>query len=310
MLTVMRDRYVKGHPHGERCYELPIGRALTRTYSTDAHFVQYTSDSHARLNRDSGVPATMHAIVFDVDCSHSHGTNEKTPNGWSAHIFCSLSRLFADHPDGYWYDTKGGGRIVYRLPCVQTIATPEDAVQWRQDYAVTLAYLERKYAIVADVACSDWTRLFRLPRATREGSKVPESRWTCGDLDSIGALSIEPTADDLALAKSRSKAFAVVNRLDYSPSGSSEGFLFRLMSNRGLIVRPWKNGAYIVECPRHELHSCGKVGDGSTVLYPPASGKRTGAIHCLHAGCSNLTLSDWLSEFSEQELKGAANEKS
>lgn len=304
MITVMRNRYVKSYPHGEACYDVTLAKALTRPFTTDAHFVQYTSPAKARLNRDSGVTATMHVIVFDVDCSHTHGTQEDTPGGWRARMFCALSALLKDHPGGYWYETRGGGRIVYRLPSASTIASADDAVEWRKDYAISLAYLARKYGIHADAACADWTRLFRLPRATREGNSQPETRWACGDVNNIDALKIEPTSEDLATARASSKAFDIVKQLDYRSNGDSKGLLFHLCRIRGLLIAERKN-AYVIKCPRHEQHSCGKVGDGSTMLYPPAAGKTAGAIHCLHAGCSNMSLKDWMSLFSEHEINEA-----
>lgn len=218
-------------------------------------------------------------------------------------MFCALSRLFADHPGGYWYETRGGGRIVYRLPAPQEITCYHDAQEWRRDYAVTLAHLEREYGIVGDQACSDWTRLFRLPHATRDTQ--PEQRGSFGNPHAIGVLAITPTAEDLTLAKSRSKAFEPERRVDYRPSGDGRGLLYHLLGNRGLLLRPWRNGAYIVKCPRHEQHSCGKLGDGSTVLYPPASGKPFGAVHCLHAGCANVTVRGWLDQFSAREVEAA-----
>lgn len=300
----MRTKYVASAPRGELCYELDLGRAFTRPFRTDAHFVQYTSPAKRRLNRDSGVVPTMSVIVIDVDCKHSHGTASATPEGWRSHMFCALSRLFADHPGGYWYETKGGGRIVYRLPAPQTITCYHDAQEWRRDYAVTLAHLENTYGIVGDQACSDWTRLFRLPHATRDGGTTPEQRWSYGSPNDIRALNIVPTTADLTLAK-RSKAFEPARTVDYRPSGDGRGLLYHLLGNRGLLLRPWRNGAYIVKCPRHEQHSCGTAGDGSTVLYPPANGKPIGAVHCLHAGCANMTVRGWVDVFSLREVEEA-----
>src|SRR5262245_28005903 len=86
-LTVMRDRYVRGwpsHDKGERVYASSPATALTRDYSTDAHFAAYTAPTPRRLTSSAlgHTDITMHLIVFDVDDPATHGTSEPAADEW------------------------------------------------------------------------------------------------------------------------------------------------------------------------------------------------------------------------------------
>ena len=74
----------------------------------------------------------------------------------------------AAHPNPYYYETRGGGRIVYVQAEPTVLRSQADAIAWRQEYAIAVAHLARVFGIVADPACSDWQRHYRLPRATRQ----------------------------------------------------------------------------------------------------------------------------------------------
>ena len=127
-----------------------------------------------------------------------------------------------------------------------------------------------------------------------------------GDPGDIGALTFVPDAADVEAAKKKSKAFSGATRLDFTASqGDGRGVLYHALRARGALVKPHGKGAFVIRCPRESHHSCGKTGDGSTLLYPPANGEHVGAIHCLHGHCSNLTTRDWMREFSKSELESA-----
>lgn len=312
----MRNRYVRSWPDkpgcaaGERAYELPIADALTRAYAADAHFVQYTSPQLRRLNLEAlsqGVAATMGLVVLDVDCAETHGSAECAPESWRLELRAKMAALHDVHPGPYYYETKNGARIMYRLPAPAVIASGEDGRLWSQYYALLTAYVARRFAIEADPACGDWQRLFRLPRATREGAAAPESWLVVGDASAIGALSFEPSADDIGEAMANSKAFHVGRIASFTPDTTSDGYglLYHALRNRGHIIRQRSGAGYLVVCPRDAQHSSGKPGDSSTVLYLPAAGEQVGAIHCKHAHCVDLTPRDWVREFSLAELDAA-----
>jgi hypothetical protein len=311
-ITVIRDRRVPGWPkyeHGERAYVLPLGAALMREYSTDAHFTQYVTPIRRRLNGDAleqleGVE--LGVIVFDIDCPAVHGTSEPAPQEWRDDLRSKLEALAQVHADPFVYFTRGGARVVFAQSTPTVLRARDDAQKWRREYAITLAYFERRFGLVFDAACADWTRLFRLPRVVREGGR--REQWPIlGDETRIGALLIDATAEDIALARSRSKAFDKARVRDLAPSSTSDGYglLFHALNARGDIGREHGSGAFLVRCPNEAQHSCGVTGDGSTVLYLPASSEEIGAIHCLHGHCANNRVRDWLRLFSDAELEQA-----
>ena len=311
MITIMRDRFTRGwprHERGDRAYVLPLSPALTRDYRTDAHFAAYVTPNGRRLTREAlevldGVELTT--LVFDVDCGEVHGSKEPAPERWRAELMDRVKALATAHPDPYVYMTRGGARIVYRLDATFVLHTVDDAREWSQRYAIAIAYLGRSFGIVADPACADWQRLYRLPHATRDRGGKPE-RWpTYGDPSAIGAFTFEPSVADIETAKENSKAFGERHVLDFTPcTADGLGVFFHALRARGDIIRQ-RGNAFVVRCPNESEHSCGRTGDGSTLLYRPALGKDLGAIHCLHGHCAGMRIRDWLCLFGDSELASA-----
>lgn len=294
MISVMRNRYVRALPrYGERVYPLSVGYAMRRAYTSDAHFVAYTSALGRRLSRESlthGAVATIGIIAIDVDCPDVHGTSDDAPPTWRAETLGIVRAIASDHGAPYYYETRGGARLIYRLPVPSWISTPDDESQWSLDYLVTLAYLRRRYGLRGDVACADWTRLYRLPRATR--GDAPECRATRGDPDRIAELHISPESRDLAAARevhrpSRQPAYAEVPR-----DVATRCRLYTALRARGDILGR-RGNAWVIRCPRNAEHSSGRPGDGSTLLYPPPADSGDGRIHCLHAGCRGVRWPEW-----------------
>ncbi|MDB4988673.1 MAG: helicase, phage-associated protein [Myxococcaceae bacterium] len=313
-VTVMRDRYVRswpdkpGKPAGERSYVMPLGKALTRSYTSDAHFTSYASPVGRRLSRDalSQTPVQMTCVVFDVDCDETHGSSQPAPEEWRQQLRAKMAGLHEDHPSSYFYETRGGARIVYTLSTSVVLTGPPDEAQWRQQYAVALAYLARRYGIRGDPACGDWTRLFRLPCATRDPAIGPECRLVVGDAGCIGPMMIKATTADVLAAKRATKVFDDRRVLSFEPSGViGDGLLFHALSARGYVARQHDAKSYVVRCPNEAEHSSGHTADGSTLLYRSAAGEEVGAICCLHAHCSGLRVQDWLKMFSRSELDAA-----
>lgn len=316
-VTVLRNKFVRGFPdppgvpEGERGYPMTLAKALNRPFTSDAHFAQYTARSmNRRLSGaalTNGVVAGIDVFVLDVDCEETHGKPEPAPESWRMDMRQKMHALYEAHPDAYYYETKGGARIVYRMPERFKIETQEHAKIWAQRYAVILAYMERRFSIVADPACADWTRLFRLPHATRTPGAAPEDWVAIGDADNVGTLEVEASVEDLSVAMSRSKLFTVRQDLNLTPcTADGHGLLFHALQARGYVLRERPGGGYFIKCPRESQHSSGKTGDTSSILYLPAVGTRPiGSIHCMHSHCVNLKVSEWLKEFSRDELKAA-----
>lgn len=165
------DRYARGWPKHDEDADpaeyLALDRVFLRSYPDDRHFAAYSEptipyrlagDAFARL------PVRMVLAVFDVD----HPLSEER---------ALVERLFNERP-GYCFSTRGGYRLVYRLPEPIVIRDLRDVEAWRQRYAAWCDELAR-FEIRADRACVDWPRLYRLPWVVRDGvAQVPtEIGW-------------------------------------------------------------------------------------------------------------------------------------
>jgi hypothetical protein len=322
MVTVMREAKVTGWPDEpgrtprdmDRAYVLPLSKALTRSFTTDAHFAAYASPNGRRLRQAAldSIAVRIDLIVLDIDCKEAHGTGKPAPDDWRVEIRQKMLALLSAHKGAFYFETRGGSRIIYRQPVPVIIASAEDAYQWRQDYATTCAYLARVFDIEADPACSDWTRLFRLPRATRANSGAPEAWPTAGDPANVEPLWFLPSDEDTEQARLiLPKAFdehTAKRVLDIVPSnsnGDGYGLLYHALRNRGDLIRPFKSG-FLIRCPNEAQHSGGKTGDTSTVLFLPGPGEKVGTVCCLHGHCADKKVRDWVRMFSREELDEAA----
>jgi hypothetical protein len=311
LVSIVRDRYVRGwprHPEGDRAYVKPLGEALEREYSTDAHFTAYRTPNGRRLTRealDQGVAVELTAIVFDVDCPETHGTSAPAPVIWRMALRERVIALTAEHPAPYYYETKGGARIVYRQAEPTVLRSQADALEWSKVYAVAVAHLEHRFGIVADPACNDWQRLYRLPRATREPGGEPENHPVSGDPNNIGSLLLHATLADVAKAqRAAAKAFREPRDLP-AFMGGGDGLLFWALKLRGDVIGKAPRGGWICRCPNRAQHTSNTCGSDSTVVYPASGDTQIGAIHCKHGHCVNLVLRDWLRLFSDGELDAA-----
>lgn len=192
-----------------------VAEAFTRRYTTDAHTAAYAATPHARrLSTGAlaqGVHPRMVLIVVDVDHDETHRLNGErakkglaavaVPEAWRVDVDQRITRLRDEAPGLVAYHTRGGARLVGLLATPHDIADEAAALAWKVRYARTLARLSRLYGIVGDPACDDWTRLYRLPHATRRGSQVPEAWPVIGELAAVGvwpAPRDEELADDIA----------------------------------------------------------------------------------------------------------------
>jgi hypothetical protein len=139
----------------------------------------------------------MGLLVVDVDHEDTHTANKRrkaagqakltVPDAWRVAERAKVDALRAAHPGVVMYETRGGYRLVARL--VRDHAIDSDAAKrsWRCWYLRQLGYLSRAFGIVGDPACDDWTRLYRLPRATRDPRGTPEDLPLVGDPQAVGA---------------------------------------------------------------------------------------------------------------------------
>ena len=169
------------HSDAPRIGYVDAADIFERSWPSDAHFAAYsvpgvehrlTLDAIGRL--PGGWPMVL--LVVDVD-----GPGHKRESAWWADELLKLEALAAAHPGGFFYATRGGYRLVYRLASPVMIRTVDDKEAWRERYRRDLLYLARRFAIFGDPACSDITRLFRCPKATRTPGGAPEDHPTMGD---------------------------------------------------------------------------------------------------------------------------------
>lgn len=200
---------------GPRLPVYSVAEALARRYTTDAHTAAYAATPHARRLSTGALAQRVHPrmvlVVVDVDHDETHRLNGErakkglvavaVPEAWRVDVDQRITRLRAEAPGIVAYHTRGGARLVGLLATPHDIADEAAALAWKVLYARTLARLSRLYGIVGDPACDDWTRLYRLPHATRRGSQVPEAWPIVGELAAVGvwpAPRDEELADDIA----------------------------------------------------------------------------------------------------------------
>ena len=142
--------------------------AFTERFETDAHFVAYVEDDAparrlnlSTLGADDGGRPRLGVLVADVDFpAHAEGWEDPSlaarAYGW---IEAALERF----PSLGVYSTLGGLRLV------GVLAEPVEA-----RFAASLIEKFHDELLSAgveglDLACRDWTRLYRLPYVVREG---------------------------------------------------------------------------------------------------------------------------------------------
>lgn len=214
---------------------------LTTPYPYDAHMAAYSAptwpyrlssgalDPEARGRLPDGVAMVLAA--FDIDCPSSHratgGSGEAAASEawWQAELR-KVEALAQTHPPPYAYRSRGGYRLIYRLPEPYLLRDPTERKVWSACYLAWCAYLAWGVDIHADPSCQDWTRLYRLPHATREEGGRPEEWPTLGDPRRIGVWAPEIMPEDMAMAqtlarrKSGAGHGATPHRLDrHEPRG-------------------------------------------------------------------------------------------
>lgn len=280
-----------------------VPEALTRAFQSDAHLAAYSAQRRGkpfRLRLTSGaigwphVEIAMRLLVIDVDAPE-----HKSSPAWRAELRGKLEALDRKHPGAFVYFTRGGARVLWRLGEPFELREPADAARWREVYRRVVRYLGERFGIEADASCADWTRLFRVPRARRDG--VQQEPETIGNAHEIGAFDLarfEPAAEP---APSRAPSFPSAAPRRVEPTrciGERRGApwwrpaLLAALEARGEVIGERQPGVFVVRCPNALEHTTGRDGDGSTLLY--ASAGAEGRIVCLHSHCAHLDHAAWL----------------
>jgi hypothetical protein len=283
---VFRDKFARSWPtHANAEYKelasyTPLVDALTRTHTTDAHFCAYSvPDVPRRLGSEdvfaelaNGAPMVL--FVVDVE---PKGHAEVTREWWDGEL-AKFDRLFENHPGGYVYRTRGGYRIVYRLVVPFVISCAADKSAWSATYQAWLDVLEKRFGIVGDRSCHDWTRFYRLPRVVRDGKR--QELETIGDPHAIGewAETVAPTP-----APPRPRA-------SYTPRSGDfdiDAFLAAVAPGAKEYAQRGRR-CWDVVCPNEANHSS-KARRDSVVTF----GSDGPTFHCLHDHCVHLHWADF-----------------
>ena len=170
LLVPVMDRYAKAWPrHGDKAdvaEPFTFERAFSERFDDDPHFTAYAPVDDHRLDMGAigRVPITMQLFVVDVEpANHAPRTPE-----WDADQQPRIERAISD--GAFFYSTRGGYRLVWTIAPF-AIATPHDAERWKASYLAALDDVRERYGIDGDRNCKDWTRLYRLPFVTRDGSE-------------------------------------------------------------------------------------------------------------------------------------------
>lgn len=150
-----------------------LGDALDRTWDWDAFFVGYRvvdEDGdlyHGRVNKtavasfaSNGARVEVTTLALDYDLpGHEAWTDENIAE--FLEVVPGLFEGTLPAPTAV-YSTRAGARFVYTL---SRPVSPGDA----EELLAGLIATYNEVGIEVDEACKDWTRLFRLPKVTRDG---------------------------------------------------------------------------------------------------------------------------------------------
>jgi hypothetical protein len=286
------------HDDGGHASYVPPANAFQRHFPSDAHFAAYSVPETARrlsTGAAGKIDVQMRLIVFDVDGAAHSGSDE-----WWRSERAKLFDLLEEHPDGFIYRTRGGYRIVYQPSRPIAIQDDSDRYGWWALYLAWVNYLRRRFDIVADPSCKDWTRLFRLPRVTRDGAE--EDRETIGDANDVGAWDCALAAADMADPDKASKK-TVAPAGKYTGAYRGRGRLVDAFDKRGWLGHEIEPGKLAARCPWESSHSMGRTYDTSTVIYlADESRGELGFFYCSHGHCQDRGINEVIAQFTDNEM--------
>lgn len=292
------------HEKGGRAIYTDLEIALTTEYRGDAHFSCYHAPTvERRLCYEAlgKIDICMVAAVFDVD---GHGV--QNIDDWWLFELMKIEELRKHHQECFIYRTRGGYRIVALIEPFQLLSTEQAKREWTPLYESWVNYLARCFDIEADHT-SDWTREFRLPRATRDEGGSPESLECVGEPGDIGFWRPELQPGDMVRRPDSSNSSPTLHTRRANNAG--DGLLHAMLSASGRLHEPVSDGCWRITCPRSTEHSRDTDGTTSTVLWRPRPGEEFGSILCKHSGCGHdkYTLKDWIKCFPQSEIDAARN---
>ena len=213
LLLVLASDKILGwpkHSNAPRIGYVDASEAFTRPWPSDAHFAAYSGPGIERrltLEAIGLLPDGWPMVLLVVDVDHAWKKEKPTTpeaieakrrriEAWWASELPKLEALAAIHPGAFVHRSRSRGyRIIFRLASPVLIRTFDDKNAWSIRYRRELLYLARRFAIVGDPACSDITRLYRLPFVLVDGA--PTSPEPMGDPAALGDWTHEPSDEEL-----------------------------------------------------------------------------------------------------------------
>lgn len=218
------------------------------------------------------------ALVFDWD----------TPQhkAWSDDDFRALVAQYNTHEmlkGAVWYRTRGGLRAIRPLSRPLTLGAGEASNAWRAFYEGAFNKLPKLDGQAFDPACSDSTRLFRLPWVQRRKNKDNPLTEAQEGVVYVPAL-IEPYE-----ISATEYAHMQASMLPPIRKGDGVKGLVKVYESIGWLGAQGGdvNGhpKYSARCPFADMHSgeSGKGDDDSCALIANEDGEYV--VHCLHGSC-------------------------
>lgn len=296
-------------------WAVPLLQALVEPLPFDGHLTQYAPLANpTRLKTElfalPGAEVRQQLLIHDFDDPVAHETKTPARVEWRA----EFARLAAQLGTFVWW-SRGGAKALWLLPEPVVLRNRRDCALWKIWHECTAAYLLGRFGVVADLACADWGRLFRVPHATRRGNAAP---------DAYGTLAGRPEAPatwtaDVSGFLSRIRA----RRLEASPAASAAprpyppgpfnpyaaGLLATLLAARGWLGRELQPGKWACRCPSSSERGDHGLEHDSCVIWaacwaadPSAT---LGWLHCSHNRCRELTPAKALAYFAPEEIAAA-----
>jgi hypothetical protein len=160
----------------------------------DGRFVVYTIPGECSIPRINlaalpvleGMGAEPVATVAVVDVDNADHVPWSSLDEAEAHMVDLLSRATESPEDllfnAAFYTTRAGYRLIWRL------TDPLPIGKYRALLRYIMADLREKYGIDSDPSSDEWNRLFRMPRAVRDGVQLQ----TFAELDPLAEATLDP----------------------------------------------------------------------------------------------------------------------
>jgi P4 family phage/plasmid primase-like protien len=233
MIPVFETKFASAYPgkpdNGVRLEYTTLADALTREHATDAHFAAYSVPTLPRRLSTAAlgdVEISMVLYAADVDDPIAHAEHTPAGDEWRAAERAKVALLRAAHPGVFVYETRGGYRIIALPHEPIVLRTKADKQRWTARYLAFTRYLRDSFGMLADKACKDFTRLFRVPNGMRSGRR--DVLPTYGDPSAIEAIEIpDPQMAGYSTAAARRALRRAVDYVRKTPVGERNETLNR-----------------------------------------------------------------------------------